>query len=55
MFDLSEIFEFQKEHDIQILKGEDCQYMCYIDKKVYGTALTIMGALVFGIKIFKNK
>jgi len=28
--------------------------MCYIDKKGYGSGLTTMGALVLGIKQFKD-
>ena len=51
-FDLNKILHFQLNHDIQIIRGEDYQYMCYIDKKVYATALTPMFALVSGIDTF---
>lgn len=54
LFDLDEILSFQLEHDVQIIRGEDYQYLCYIDKKGYGVSLTTMGALVVGIKQFKN-
>ena len=50
IFNLEEILFFQLKNDIQILRGEDYQYMCYINKKVYATALTPMFALVHGIK-----
>lgn len=49
-FNLDNIIAFQKEHDVQIIRGEDWQYVCYIDKKVYSVALTFMGALVEGIE-----
>lgn len=52
-FNLEEIFEFQKSHDVQIIRGEDWLYQCYIDKKVYITSLTPMNALVFGIQNYK--
>ena len=54
MFDLDEILSFQLQHDVQIIRGEDYQYMCYINKKVYATALTPMYALVYGIMVFKQ-
>ena len=54
MFDLDEILAFQLIHDVQIIRGEDYQYMCYINKKVYATALTPMYALVYGIMVFKH-
>ena len=52
--DLDEIISFQMEHDIQIIREADWQYMCYIDKKGFGSGLTTMGALVIGIKQFKD-
>jgi hypothetical protein len=55
LFDLDDIINFQFRHDIQIIREVDGQYMCYIDKKGYGCGLTTMGALVIGIKQFKNK
>lgn len=54
VFDLDEILAFQLTHDVQIIRGSDYQYMCYIDKQVYATGLTPMYALCYGIKIFKN-
>ena len=54
LFDLDEIISFQMKHDVQIIREADWQYMCYIDKKGYGSALTPVGALVLGIKQFKN-
>ncbi|NRA92433.1 MAG: hypothetical protein HRU26_07060 [Psychroserpens sp.] len=54
LFDLDEILAFQLENEVQIIRGENYQYMCYINKKGYGTCLTPMGALVIGIKQFKD-
>jgi len=54
LFDLNEILSFQLEHDIQIIREEDWQYLCYIDGKGYGVSLTPLGALTIGIKQFKE-
>jgi hypothetical protein len=54
LFNLDEVLEFQLQHDVQIIRGEDYQYMCYIDKKGYGASLTPLNALVIGIMRFKN-
>jgi hypothetical protein len=51
---LNEIISFQLEHNVEILRGEDYQYLCYIDRKGYGTSLTPMGALTIGVKQFKQ-
>jgi hypothetical protein len=55
MFNLDEILEFQLENDVQIIRGEDYQYISYINKKVYSTGLTPMFALCYGIKKFKEQ
>ena len=55
LFDLDEILAFQLEHNVEVLRGEDYQYLCYIDRKGYGTSLTLLGALTIGIKQFKEK
>ena len=55
MFDLDEILAFQLENDVQIIRGEDYQYMCYINKEVYATGLTPMFALSYGIKVYKER
>ena len=31
IFDLDEILAFQLENDVEIIRGEDYQYMCYIN------------------------
>jgi hypothetical protein len=54
IFDLDEILTFQFENDIQIIRDEDYQYICYINKVAYAVALTPMFALAYGIKKFKN-
>ena len=43
------LLEFQKTHDVQVIREADYSYHCYIDKKAFGTAFTPMYALVFGI------
>lgn len=55
MFKLDDILEFQTKNDVQIIRGEDYQYMCYINGIVYATGLTPMFALTVGIKLFNNK
>ena len=52
LFDLDEILKFQETHDIQIIRGADFVYQAWIDKVAYGTSLTPMGSLVFGIKSY---
>jgi len=54
LFDLRETLAFQLKHDVQVIRGEDYQYMCYIDKTVYATGLTPMFAMAYGIKRFKE-
>ena len=53
-FILEEILEFQYYNDVQIIRGEDYQYCCYINKKCYSTALSTLYALVTGIKKYKE-
>lgn len=55
LFDLDEILTFQLENDVQIVRGEDYQYMCYINKSVCATGLTPMFALAYGVKCFKER
>lgn len=52
---LGEILELQLHHDIQIIRGCDLQYCCYIDGLVYASALTPIYALVCGVKVWKEK
>ena len=55
LFNLEDLLEFQLTHDVQIIRGGDFQYDCYIDKEVYYNALTPINALVVGIKIYKER
>lgn len=55
LFDLDEILEFQLNHDIQIIRGEDYQYYGYINKDCYDVSLTPLSALVLSIKKFKEQ
>lgn len=54
VFDLDKILAFTAEHDVQIIRGEDWNYNAYIDRKVYGSALTPLGAMVYGIIQYEN-
>jgi hypothetical protein len=54
-FNLEDLLEFQLKHDIQIIRGEDFQYICYINKKGYSTGLTPLYALLIGYKNYKNR
>lgn len=53
-FDLQEVLEVQIKNDIQIIRGADFQYVCYINKIGYSSALTPLGALILAIKDFKK-
>ena len=55
IFNLEDLIEVQLEHSVQIIRGGDMQYMCYIDNKVYATGMTMFFALVYGICKFKEK
>lgn len=54
-FNLDEILEFQLKNDVQIIRGGDFMYQCYINKDVYEISFTPIHALVFGIKRFKKE
>lgn len=53
-FNLKEILDFQLKNDVQIIRGGDFQYSCYINKEVYYSALTPLNALAIVIKIYKE-
>ena len=53
-FNLLDIIEFSKSHTVEVAVGEDYQYMCYIDGDGYATGLTPLGALIYGIKAYKQ-
>jgi hypothetical protein len=53
-FDLEDILSFQKENDIQIIRGEDYQYQCYINKECYYISLTPLYTLLLGIKHYRK-
>jgi len=48
-YELDLFLEFQLKHDVQITRGEDFQYECRINSKIYSTSLTPLGALLYGI------
>jgi hypothetical protein len=53
-FNIEEILEFINSHDVQIIRGADWQYECYINKKCYYIGLTHLYSLLLGIKIYKE-
>lgn len=56
IFNLDEIFEFQKNNVIEIIKECDNEYHCLINQHPasYAISLTPMHALVMGIKKHKE-
>lgn len=54
-FDYLEISKFLDLHKVDVIRGEDYQYQCWIDGECYYNALTFLGALVFGIKRYNKK
>jgi hypothetical protein len=54
LFDIDMVMSFEEKHDVQVVRERDYQYYCFIDKKVYSSALTTLGALYFGISIYKE-
>ena len=55
LFDLNKIMQFTRKHSVQIIRGEDWQFMCYIDGKCHGTGLTTLGAMVYGIANYEKQ
>lgn len=53
-FDLEDTISFQLGHDVQIIRGPDFQYECWIDGQCYVTALTHLGALTYGMIQYNN-
>lgn len=53
-FDLEDILSFQMKHVVQVVRGEDFQFSCWIDNKCYANSLTFLHALVVGIHQFKR-
>ena len=54
LFDLEKIIKFQQEHDVQVIRGGDFQYLCYINKEGYAPSLTPLHAVVVGIEQYNN-
>jgi hypothetical protein len=55
IIDVEAILSAQLRNDIQIVRGEDYQYLCYINGRVYATGLTPMFALAYGVKLFMEE
>jgi hypothetical protein len=55
LFDLEKILSLTRNHSLQIIRGEDWQFMCYIDGKCHGTGLTTLGAMVYGIANYEKQ
>lgn len=54
MFNLDDILNFQLNNDVQIIRGSDFQYYCYINKECFANSLTTLNALVVGIEKYKE-
>ena len=52
-FKLEDILSFQMEHVVQVVRGEDFQFNCWIDNECYANSLTFLHALVTGIHKYK--
>ena len=50
-----ELLKFQLYHDIQIIRGEDHQYTCYIDKVPLSSQLTPLFALVRAVEFYESR
>ncbi len=56
IMDVEELLTFQLTHDIQVIRGEDYQYICYINGVQCGsTGLTPMYAMVTGVREWTRK
>lgn len=55
LFNLEEMIEFQKEHEITVTRGADWQFECWIDGKCHDVSLTPLGALTLGVIKFKQE
>jgi hypothetical protein len=56
MIDVDELLAFQLSHDIQVIRGEDYQYVCYVDGKQSGAiGITPMYAMVTGVRDYMRK
>ena len=53
-FNLDVVLDFQMKHDVQIIRGEDYMYHACIEKVAYGSSITPMHALWFGIKAYNG-
>lgn len=53
-FNLETILEFSRHHDVQIIRGDDWMYGCYINQNLYLTSITFLHALCAGINLYKE-
>lgn len=55
MFDVVEVLSFEELNNVSIFQGDDFMHQCWINQEQYATGLTVMGALVYGIRAFKEQ
>ena len=55
MFDIVEVLAFEESNNVSLVQGGDLLHQCWINQEQYATGLTAMGALVYGIKAFKEQ
>lgn len=48
-FDLEKLLRYQLSYNIEVVRGADYQYLCYINKEVFAVSLTPMFALMAGV------
>ena len=53
-FNIEELLEFQEHYEIQVGRLADWQFTLYINRNAYGTFFTPLGALVLGMRLYKN-
>lgn len=49
------LLDFQTEHDIQIIRGSDYNYECYIDGMCYSVSLTPIGSMALAYEKYMER
>lgn len=52
--DVEKLIAFQDAHSVEIVRGADFMYLCYIDKNGWGTSFTPLAALIYGIEQYEQ-
>ena len=54
MFNLEDAIQFTRDHSVEIIRGSDWQFGCWVDGKCYGISVTTLGALLYGMKEYQT-